>query len=68
MVDGNKRIYLFKLTPDRLEYILEEVDSDSKEVKTKKSFNYLQYFTKDGVFLETLFLKHLEGTLKSSRK
>lgn len=51
IVDGYKKIYLFKVTPEKLEYILEEVDSETKEVKRKKSFGYLSYFTKEGLFL-----------------
>lgn len=45
VVDGTKKIYLFKLTEGYIEYTLEEVESQTKEVLRKKSFNYLEYFT-----------------------
>lgn len=66
-MNGYKRIYIFKLTPEKLDYILEEVDSESREVSRRKSFNYLQYFTQKGEFLESLFLKHLEGFMRNTR-
>lgn len=67
IVKGYKRIYLFKLTPEKIEYVLEEVDSETKEVTRRKSFNYLQYFTENGDFLESQFLKHLDGFMKNTR-
>ena len=68
IVDGYKKIYLFELTPGKIEYVLSEVLSESKEVSRRKSFNYLQYFTEKGEFLEAQFLKHLEGFIKNSKK
>ena len=41
IVDGVRRIYLFKLTAGKIEYTLEEMESETKEVKRRKSFNYL---------------------------
>lgn len=67
-VDGYKKIYLFELTPEKMEYVLKEVDSNTKEISRRKSFNYLHYFTEKGEFLENQFLKHLEGFLKNTKK
>lgn len=38
---SEKKIYAFKLTPDRVEYVLEEIDALNMQVKKKLAFNYL---------------------------
>lgn len=52
----------------KTEYTLEILDSDSKQSLAKKTFNYYEYFTERGLFLEDLYQKHLTGFLQTFDK
>lgn len=61
-----KTVFLIRISSDKLEYILELVDSTTKETIKKKHFRYTEYFTYKGIFLEQLYKKHLTGFLKAN--
>jgi hypothetical protein len=52
-------VILVRIGENKQEYFV-EVLKDGSLLK-KKVFNYLEYFTEDGTFLEDLFRKHLGG-------
>lgn len=65
IVDGRQRTYHMRLTPERQDYILEEIDGVTKEVLRRKAFVYYEYFTEDGKLLEKEFQQHFRAFLKS---
>jgi hypothetical protein len=52
------------LTPEKQDYVIEEVDGVTKEILRRKSFDYLEYVAEDGTFLEAEFLQHFKAFLR----
>ena len=65
-MDGERRKYLMGVSDDKMEYILEEVDSKEGKVLRKKVFVYTTYFTEEGEFLETTFKQNLNGFMRNA--
>ena len=54
-----------RLTPERQDYIVEEIDGVTNEVLRRKAFVYNEYFTQEGDLLEKDFQQHFSAFLKN---